>query len=141
MNDYRDLIAACNKNPWLADPENDLFGYEYSFREVSGMDELRDIFIHGNWAIRTGYVLKDLAFIQQANGGDEWLTLKKENGQWRDFESISFRAILVNQGEDYFRQYMSRLIHSSITEYWGQTQDPRDHPQEEQRGSGPSLSV
>ena len=139
MIEYKDLIAACNKNPWLADREYDLSDYRYSFREVSGVDELRDVFMHGNWAIRSGYIYKDLAFVQQVDGGDEWLALKKENGQWRSFESISFGHILKHDGEEYFRNYVDRLVNSTVDQYWGKSGTLSAKQQEETPESGPPF--
>jgi len=118
-NNDQDLINACNKNLWLKDTsEYPLCDYPYSFKEVDTAEELKRIFEHANWAIRNGYVYKDLAFVQQVNGGDEWLALKKEDGQWKDFESISFYAILQQDGEQEFYNYLGRLETQSIEEYW-----------------------
>jgi hypothetical protein len=141
MNDYKDLIVACNKNPWLADREYDLSDYCYSFREVSGVGELQELFDHGNWALRTGYILNDLAFVQQVDGGDEWLALKYEGGRWRDFESISFEHILKRDGEAQFRSLMDRLVNSSIEEYWGNKYTPQEKPLEEMPDIGQTLSL
>jgi len=141
MNEHKDLIAACNKNPWLADREYDLSDYRYSFREVSGVDELRDVFMHGNWAIRSGYIYKDLAFVQQVDGGDEWLALKKENGKWKDFESISFGHILKHDGEEYFRNYVDRLANSTIEQYWGGSSAAPETKQQTEPEIGPTLSL
>jgi hypothetical protein len=143
MTDYRDkdLIAACNENPWLADTEYDLMDYRYSFQEASGIDELRDVFNHGNWAIRSGYIYKDLAFVQQVDGGDEWLTLKNENGKWRSFESISFGQILKEHGDEYFSNYMNRLANSTIDQYWGRSDAAPGPKQEADQGVGPTLSM
>lgn len=94
------LEAKCQENgwlkrggyPWQDDPY--LEEYPYSFDRCFSMEDLRDFFRQGNWAIREGVVYGDLAFIQQVDGGDEWWTLKKdESGNWHDFESISFKRI------------------------------------------------
>ena len=77
------LAAKCQENGWLRaggyawqdDPY--LEDYPYDIREASSMEELRSFFRRGNWAIRQGVVYRDLAFVQQVDGGDEWWTLKK----------------------------------------------------------------
>lgn len=100
------LEAKCQKNGWLKrggyDWQDDPFleEYPYEFDRCFSMEDLRDFFRQGNWAIRQGVVYGDLAFIQQVNGGDEWWTLKKdEAGNWHDFESISFKRIASDISE------------------------------------------
>ena len=98
------LAAKCQENGWLRaggyawqdDPY--LEDYPYDIREASSMEELRSFFRHGNWAIRQGVVYRDLAFVQQVDGGDEWWTLKKigdggEPGDWLAFENCSFDGL------------------------------------------------
>lgn len=98
------LAAKCQENGWLRaggyawqdDPY--LEDYPYDIRETSSMEELRSFFRRGNWAIRQGVVYRDLAFVQQVDGGDEWWTLKKigdegEPGDWLAFENCSFDGL------------------------------------------------
>ena len=98
------LAAKCQENGWLRaggyawqdDPY--LEDYPYDIREASSMEELRSFFRRGNWAIRQGVVYRDLAFVQQVDGGDEWWTLKKigdggEPGDWLAFENCSFGGL------------------------------------------------
>lgn len=95
-----ELTAKCQENGWLRrggyawqdDPY--LEEYPYEFAQVESIDELRGFFAHGNWALRQGIVYKDLAFIQQVDGGDEWWTLKRTGSGWLDFESWSFERIV-----------------------------------------------
>lgn len=103
-----ELEEKCQKNGWLKrggyiwqdDPY--LEEYPYSFYEAESVSELIDFFKHGNWSIRQGIVYKDLAFINQINGGDEWWTLKKlPDGKWLDFESISAAAIIENSHDEF----------------------------------------
>lgn len=94
------LAAKCQKNGWLRaggyawqdDPY--LEDYPYDIREASSMEELRSFFRRGNWAIRQGVVYRDLAFVQQVDGGDEWWTLKRTDSGWLAFESWSFGRIV-----------------------------------------------
>ena len=94
------LIAKCQENGWLRrggyewqdDPYME--EYPYSFVRTESMEDLREFFAHGNWAIRQGILYHDLAFIQQVNGDDEWWTLKRlGDGGWLAFESWTFGGI------------------------------------------------
>lgn len=98
--EQKTLEAKCQENGWLKrggyDWQDDPYmeEYPYEFDRCFSIEDMRDFFVHGNWAIRQGVVYGDLAFIQQVNGGDEWWTLKQDDdGQWHNFESISFKRI------------------------------------------------
>ena len=114
---HQELEAVCQKNVWLMrggiDFEDDFHlesDYPYSIAQAETIAELRRFFEHGNWSIRQGIVLDDLAFINQVNGGDEWWTLKKFDGVWLPFESITFRQIII-RGE--FSKYIRQLLHAT----------------------------
>lgn len=125
-NGNKKITEACNSNPWLRN-YNDypLSGYPYTFERIMSAEDLKLALEHGNMAIRTCYLYEDLAFVQQVNGGDEWLTLKKENGNYKDFESISFRGIIQRDGDAGFYACLDRLLTNSIKQYMKQeeTQD------------------
>ena len=93
------LVEKCQENGWLKvggfDWQDDPFleEYPYEFSRTNSVDRLREALGSGNWAIRQGFCYRDLAFIQQVNGGDEWWTLKRDVDAWTDFESWSFGAI------------------------------------------------
>lgn len=99
------LVAKCQENGWLKrggyDWQDDpwLEEYPYEFVEAEDVSALRGFLGRGNWAIRTGIVYDDLAFIQQVNGGDEWWTLKKAPDGWEAFESWTFGGILERGAE------------------------------------------
>lgn len=104
--EVRSLVAKCQENGWLRyggyawqdDPW--LEEYPYAFARTNSMDDLREFFAHGNWAIRQGVLFHDLAFIQQEDGGDEWWTLKRlDDGEWLDFESWSFGGVARDAAE------------------------------------------
>jgi hypothetical protein len=122
---HKQLARACQDNPWLKvggiDFEDDPFmenDYGYEFTEFDSIEELEEFFDHGNWAIRQGAVYKDLAFINQVNGGDEWWTLKNFDGEWIDFESITFRGI-IKRGDfpDYIESLLGAWIENGRVEY------------------------
>lgn len=39
---------------------------------------------------------KNMAFIQQVNGGDEYWTLIHDGNKWIDYESVTFRPSIEN---------------------------------------------
>jgi hypothetical protein len=57
---------------------------------------LRAFFEHGNWATRQGVQYRDLIFVNQVNGGDEWWTLKLDGRNLVPFESITIQAVILN---------------------------------------------
>lgn len=71
------LVEKCQENGWLKvggfDWQDDPFleEYPYEFSRTESVDRLREALGSGNWAIRQGFCYRDLAFIQQVNGGDE----------------------------------------------------------------------
>ena len=87
------LVEKCQENGWLKvggfDWQDDPFleEYPYEFSRTDSVDRLREALGSGNWAIRQGFCYRDLAFIQQVNGGDEWWTLKRDGDAWTGFES------------------------------------------------------
>lgn len=111
---HRLLEQKCQENIWLKkggvpfvdDPFLELDS-PYSFCVAEDIRDLELYFEHGNWSIRQGIVYKDLAFINQVNGGGEWWTLKKDGDSYIDFESITFKR-LIESGE--FPAYMDRLL-------------------------------
>ena len=97
--EHEGLVEKCQENGWLKvggfDWQDDPFleEYPYEFSRTESVDRLREALGSGNWAIRQGFCYRDLAFIQQVNGGDEWWTLKRDGDAWTGFESWSFGAI------------------------------------------------
>lgn len=92
------------KNPWIAgayDPEFDLD----SFYECKTVDELIEKFKHGNWCTGTAFHYKDMCFIQQVGGGDEWLTIRGNIA----FESWSCEHV-VRRDESAFRETLNRMF-------------------------------
>lgn len=109
----RALIAKCQENPWLKDGgvyfEDDPFleaDSPFSFVQIDDFEYLELFFDYGNWAIRNGVVYGDLAFINQVNGGDEWLTLKRFGDRWLAFESVTFGPMIARSE---FSAYIVRL--------------------------------
>lgn len=117
----RGLIDKCQENgwlkrsgyPWQDDPY--LEEYPYEFAKAYSVEELRDFFAHGNWALRQGIVYEDLAFVQRVDGGDEWWTLKRDGSDWVDFESWSFGRIVQEPGR--FAHAIECMHRASVEQY------------------------
>lgn len=54
-------------------------------------------------------MLDDLAFIEQVSGGNEWLALKRDSGEWKSFDSISFYHMIEQSGADACKEYIEYL--------------------------------
>jgi hypothetical protein len=112
------IVAACQQNPWLkvggVDFEDDPCAerdYQVVAQEYEDLELLRLFFQHGNWAIRQGVRYRDLIFLNQVNGGDEWWTLKVDGDRLVPFESMSWRRII--QGGR-FEETMRRLLDATV---------------------------
>lgn len=114
------LEKKCQDNGWLKkggyDFEDDPFlelDSPYSFVRAKDLNTLEMYFMNSNWSIRQGIVFKNLAFINQVNGGDEWWTLKydEENRKWVAFESITMHSFIE---KNTFRNLMRRLLEAPI---------------------------
>lgn len=84
-------------------------------------DILREFFEAGNWCLGQAIIYGDICFIQQVNGGDEWLTIKRfPDGNIDGFESISWRYIIKKDGVEGFKKVLDRLLAAkSVKEYFG----------------------
>lgn len=114
-----ELTAKQQENTWLRnrDVEDGIYAdyptsdYSYTYYECITLEELKKAFLYGNWSIRQCFTYKNLAFINQINAGDEWWTLKKfEDGRLLVFESCSMVAIIKQNLEDYFEDYIGQLL-------------------------------
>lgn len=84
-----------------------------SISVVDDVETLREFFIFGNWCLGTGIIYKNLCFIQQIDGGDEWLAIKTFVDGTIDFESISWRHIIKEHGSARFSEDLGRLLRAS----------------------------
>ena len=89
-----------NQNQWIAEAWDPPFDLQ-SFHICQDIHDLADRILHGNWGLGQAYVLGDICFINQVNGGDEWLTIKGQT----PFESITMQA-----GQESLEQAKSRLV-------------------------------
>ncbi len=67
-----------------------------SFRRCCSRGELRDQLTRCSWSLGAAFVLDDACFINQVDGGDEWLAIRHGFA----FESISWCAVIESGGFD-----------------------------------------
>lgn len=89
-------------NPWIRYACDPPFN-ENSFCECSSIDELEEKISYGNCCLGAAFFYKNLCFINQVDGGDEWLTLKDDFA----FESFTFSGI-IRDGR--FKGIIERLL-------------------------------
>lgn len=107
--DAKDLIEIWEAiglgNPWIAEANDPAFS-KYMLVRVATLSELEYIFKQGNCCLGQGFYFKNLCFINQIDGGDEWLTIKDDYA----FESITFKRI-IEKGE--FVPYLQSLLNAT----------------------------
>jgi len=111
---YGDITTVCDRNPWIGNfREYTSKDYPYTFEEIDDPATLTERMEHGNWSLRTCFLYGGLAFVQQSNGGDEWLALYQNGlGEWVPFDSISLEHILERDGAEEFQDYVQNLADS-----------------------------
>ncbi|MGO4695400.1 hypothetical protein AB4Z50_14095 [Paenibacillus sp. 2TAB26] len=93
------------ENPWI-NQANDPFFTRKSFRIFESVEALIKEFECGTWSLGQAFVYKNLVFINQVDGGDEWLTIK----DYCPFDSITFRAVPANSGPAFIRKLLKHKI-------------------------------
>lgn len=79
---------------------------EKRFVRCDTVEELESKLRQGNWCLGEAFYYKDICFIQQESGGDEWLVIK----QGLPFESITVGAMKENR----FQQFVESVISASL---------------------------
>jgi hypothetical protein len=109
MNDYLPIwLAIGRQNRWVRMACDPVFD-ETSFYACSNVAELMEKLKQGNWSLGTAFTLGTLCFIQQDNGGDEWLTIKEDV----PFESMSCGWMIKKRGEAYFAAIIEAIQRAS----------------------------
>lgn len=80
------FFAIGRQNLWIRLAYDPPFS-ELSFVICSDVRDLAERILRGNWCLGQAFVLDDLCFINQIDGGDEWLTIKGNT----PFESITMQ--------------------------------------------------
>ena len=94
------------KNSWIKHSNDPPFTLN-SFSECKSIEVLAEKFVHGNWCLGQAFYFKNLCFINQIDGGDEWLVIKDD----LDFESCTMGAI-IKDGE--FETMTKRMLAASL---------------------------
>jgi hypothetical protein len=115
---FKRMVDKCQQNPWLKvggiDFEDNFcceHDYPYYLERYDSPAMLQMFFEHGNWGTRCAVMYRDLIFVQQVNGGDEWWTLKIDGERLVAFESITW-APLIQRGE--FESMLNRMVNASV---------------------------
>jgi len=93
--------------------ENDRLN-EKSICFIDDKKVLKEFFKFGNWCLGQGVIYKDLFFLQQVNGGDEWATYKITDDRIFQFESITFRRFITPDKNDKDHQTFESLIKNMV---------------------------
>ena len=99
-SNIKDWVKLGKRNPWIREATDPKFT-ERSFKECKDFEELNEQLKHGNWTTGQAFYLDNYCFIQQVNGGDEWLVIKDNFS----FESITYSAM----GEEGFKNWFDRV--------------------------------
>lgn len=99
------------RNPWIAEADDPAFT-EKSFHECKTIDELIKAFEFGNWSLGSAFYYKDLCFINQVNGGDEWLVIRADV----KFESASCGRMIEDDGLESFKKWLYDILSATDEE-------------------------
>lgn len=77
-----------------------------SFKIYTDLEELKETLSRDNWCLGTSCIYNDLCFMNQVDGGGEWLTIKRFGDEAIAFESMSM-SLIIKDGE--FEETISRL--------------------------------
>jgi hypothetical protein len=97
------------KNFWIRQANDPPFNSQ-SFHECKDEDELLDKFDNGRWTLGQAFFLGEICFVQQVDGGDEWLAIKQDV----DFDSISFGAIIKRGGREEARALIQSIREATV---------------------------
>lgn len=84
-----------NDNLWICESHDPPFDKSMIYA-CKSLKELKSKFEHGNWCLGQGFSFMNFCFINQINGGSEWLAIKDDFS----FESASFDLMLKDSTYD-----------------------------------------
>jgi len=93
------------ENPWISSADDPPFTRN-SFVGCYSVEELDEQIGRGNWSMGTAFYYRDLCFMQQVDGGDEWLTIRHGIA----FESMTLEPYIE---EGRFARLVRRLLAAS----------------------------
>lgn len=107
MDQLEIWIEIGQNNPWISEASDPHFNRD-SFYECESLVKLQENLAHGNWSLGQAFHLDNICFIQQVNGGNEWLVIKDEIA----FESISYK----NYQSQKFEQFIADIKQATAQE-------------------------
>ena len=112
------LQKACENTNFAYDTEYPLSQYPWAFKEVESTEELL-MHLNEDYAIRNGFLYRNLAMVQQINGGDEWLTLRldEKTKEYTPIESISFSLMQSKYPKEKMTAYLHQLADPDYTQW------------------------
>jgi hypothetical protein len=102
----KDWYGLCSENIWIRGAYDPIFTLD-SFYECKSVDELVEKLEHGNWCLGNAFYYKNICFIQQVDGGDEWLVIRDNIV----FESWSAGRVIREGGELGKERFVRVLSH------------------------------
>lgn len=106
---YHDLLAACSRHIPFREDEVPLHDYYFSLKEVDSLEQLRGKMDY-SWAVRTGFVLGDFAFINATSSNKDWVAMHKGNNGWEAFECLDLPE-LMKDGTERVQELMEKAVH------------------------------
>lgn len=82
------------ENPWIRTATDPPFSLG-SIHHCDDFEELADKLHRGNWCLGQGFALGDVCFLNQVDGGDEWLVIRG---------SVPFESYTSETTEEYERR-------------------------------------
>lgn len=93
------------ENPWIKNADDPPFTKD-SFTGCYSVEELAERISGASWAVGVAFYYRDLCFINQVEGGDEWLAIRHGIA----FESVTAEPLIENGT---FAQLVRRLLAAS----------------------------
>jgi len=82
------------------------------FHECSSVEMLKERLSRGNWCLAQAFYWQDLCFINQVDGGDEWLVIKGD----LVFESLTVEPMIASgRFDDFLRRVMTASREQLLT--------------------------
>lgn len=95
-------LAVGRGNPWISKADDPPLT-EMSFAPCCDAEDLADKIREGNWCLGQGFFCDDLCLINQVDGGDEWLVVKRSVA----FESFTCRAFDRDELIETFKKFIA----------------------------------
>ena len=111
-NQYHDLLAACSRHIPFRKDEVPLHDYYFSLKEVDSLEQLREKMDYA-WAVRTGFVLGDFAFINATPSNRDWVAMHRGNNGWEAFECLDLPE-LMKDGTERMQELMEKVCGTAL---------------------------